>query len=927
MTAQKIFSPLIGLNTATITNLRHLLLAVHLSLFVTPSAFSQPEPVAIAPTITLQPSGQAAEHGGNIRFTVGASGTSLRYQWQKNGTALVDLGNVGGAQSAELKLVGVAQSDAADYAVVVYNTSGAVTSVVAALTVGSATIFNEDFESGDLKNWTAFSELAGLSKARQQRAKSNKLASISMVGMSPEAGGLMSSAMQNITPGGARSAALNDSRGKMYHNLGGELAGRVKATFWIYDNGHQARCFGELRGYTGSGHALYNTPGGMKQLLAIGRYAISFGANNGTGVLAGEKVDSNKYQGKIERGRNTGWFNLSDAADRSVGWHKFEIEREANGTTIHFFVDGQLGRTVTDADHVLLDCVTIGSVGAGAGVGDAWFDDVKVEAWPWRFDWQSKDSTGKGLFDWMKLRETGEDPQVSDITQITTVSESAGATTNSAVGYWTKEGAGVYACDMRGSVTYVVNAPADDAYRIEVEGRERTGKSPTVKLPLRISIDGEYLGRFTLPYNSLTNGVVHCFTPFLKAGPHVVEVQWDNAEKKCALYLQAVRLQTLAGADANQNGVKDWVENRLFMQSGVEFAPRASRVSPVCMEGRGQYLSMMECRAGVLPTETRSVPIRHGAGNRWYADVPLSLDITTIETSFQNGVLKETHEVLWEETNLLEAEDQVIRRGDSLLLTAVPTNTLDGTVNIAVIGITNYTTDAATPIVHQFDHAGTFKVMGAFAGRTEAARVITVKVVAASFENSPVAWVGKRRFWDCTNLPPEAVIDADPRLKIDLVSDTERQSQKPVRPPLGANGRQYSVTTDAAEPRYVLGRLGLNGPVLASAVTEGFRLFSGNDTYLRFVHVYPDKSQLVEEAFILSPVPRNSNLRVQINLIVSGVTFEDGTLTKILTPPDFDPLGICRVRYVRAAGVKTSVCHTTKVYQDGELIGWPGYEP
>jgi len=59
--------------------------------------------------------------------------------------------------------------------------------------------------------------------------------------------------------------------------------------------------------------------------------------------------------------------------------------------------------------------------------------------------------------------------------------------------------------------------------------------------------------------------------------------------------------------------------------------------------------------------------------------------------------------------------------------------------------------------------------------------------------------------------------------------------------------------------------------------------------------------------------------------MVSGVTFDDGTLIKTLTSNDFDSLGVCRIRFIRAAGVKTSTCHITKVYQGGELIGWPNY--
>lgn len=84
----------------------------------------------------------------------------------------------------------------------------------------------------------------------------------------------------------------------MYRNLGVELAGAARATFWIYDDGGtQYRCYGELRGYTGAGHGIYVSPSGMKQLFAIGRYTAGFG-NNQTGNLADEEVNPKKYQGK-----------------------------------------------------------------------------------------------------------------------------------------------------------------------------------------------------------------------------------------------------------------------------------------------------------------------------------------------------------------------------------------------------------------------------------------------------------------------------------------------------------------------------------------------------------------------------------------------------------------------------------------------------
>jgi hypothetical protein len=357
----------------------------------------------------------------------------------------------------------------------------------------------------------------------------------------------------------------------------------------------------------------------------------------------------------------------------------------------------------------------------------------------------------------------------------------------------------------------------------------------------------------------------------------------------------------------------------------MELAPSESTVSPVCIEGRGQYLSMMRCRAGLSPEQMQPVPVEPGAGHRWFANVPLSPNgATRVQIFYQNGSLEENQAISWRETNLLEANDITLRRGDALLLTAKPAEAKDGKVTISVIGATNYVTDTATPIPHRFDRSGTFVVAGEYEGSTKAARAVTVKVVDASFDGPVAAWAGYWRYWDCTNLPPEVVLDVDPRLRIEPVPESVRLAHIPVPPPLGPNGHQFRITMDAAEPRVVLARLGANGPVLASVTVDGFRMFGSQDTYLRWLKGFEDGSDLLEAAYILSPREvLTGGLSVNVSVAVSGVTFEDGTLSKTLTERDFDELGICRVRLIRAPGVITSVCHRTKVIQNGVVIRRP----
>jgi len=219
----------------------------------------------------------------------------------------------------------------------------------------SVPIFSDNFESGNLNLWTT-------------------------TAASP----LDPSTLQNVVPaGGQFSAMMNTSADRMHHNIigdngGAELSGHTLFTCYIYDPGPTApatRIFCEVRGYSG-GTGLPNggtaASGSLAQLFAIGKY--------NTVTLPGEVFSSTKYQGRVTFPTATGgWFNLNGAGspNRSVGWHRFDVERMADGTTINFYVDGILSRTFVGATAEPWDTVILGP-GLGSTVGDAWIDGISV---------------------------------------------------------------------------------------------------------------------------------------------------------------------------------------------------------------------------------------------------------------------------------------------------------------------------------------------------------------------------------------------------------------------------------------------------------------------------------------------------------------------------------------------------------------------
>jgi hypothetical protein len=84
-----------------------------------------------APSITIQPTNQTAVQGGNVTFSVTATGTApLNYQWRFNTTNLLI-----GATNSTLIMTNVQTTNAGNYSVVVTNVIGSATSSNAVLTV------------------------------------------------------------------------------------------------------------------------------------------------------------------------------------------------------------------------------------------------------------------------------------------------------------------------------------------------------------------------------------------------------------------------------------------------------------------------------------------------------------------------------------------------------------------------------------------------------------------------------------------------------------------------------------------------------------------------------------------------------------------------------------------------------------------------
>jgi len=483
------------------------------------------------------------------------------------------------------------------------------------------------------------------------------------------------------------------------------------------------------------------------------------------------------------------------------------------------------------------------------------------------------------------------------------------ATTNR-MGQWQADGTDLVAVDRRGVVEYTFNLAGADLYKLQVIGSQNLAGSPHNDFDLVLTLDGVNLGHHSLTAGYGTNGVMECFTPYIPAGAHTLRIFWDNAANYTALRLKSVHVQSGAGADSNGNGIKDWVDQLVQTQSGMDLTngTMASYVSPICLQGRDPYLPLMQIN--VQGSQNNTPQVRPAPNGRWYADVALPPDQHTpliLDVSYQNGALSQWRQIQWQPINLLTTTNVnwTIRQGDSLWLGAKPAGGLNLPVVITT-GTNQYKTTANNPLPIRFNHAGVITVTGTYQDAIPQSGSITVEVINYQFPPNPDAWALNERYWDLTNLPAVTVLDADQRLIFDKLADLPE-------------GQRMGLVADRNEPRQVLALMGTNGPVLDSARVLGFRFWSSEGTYTKVLQTYPDGSQLVETLLILSPVP--ADLTLDMKVIVGGVIFTDGTTEKILSAGDFDALGRCKVQFIRPASARTSVCHSITLYQNGVVVG------
>jgi len=527
------------------------------------------------------------------------------------------------------------------------------------------------------------------------------------------------------------------------------------------------------------------------------------------------------------------------------------------------------------------------------------------------------DSNENGVADYDEIHYFHYDPQEAEIDFTPVhISSTNGDATVATHGAWTKDGQAIYATDNVGALEYTLTLPEAGLYRLGVGISEQ---SPYVSaedsvFDLRASVNGISQGvrSANAPYGQTT--WVYYYLPYLPSGTHDLRLDWVNTRLGTGLRVNGLKLEQFGGPDSDQNGWTDWIEHRVEQALQTDELPAESLVSPFNLEGNAYVPEAVTAEFYPLssPELTEPLTVVPGLARRYYTNVPLDpQESTRVVIDPENGLNLIEHEVEWARFNLFDHPEFHLRRDDALLLTAFVPGETPVAFDLEIIdpqGLSEtYALSAGEALETLFDQTGTWTVRTELpvAGEPETLLLETdVTVHHAGFSPTPFVVLGHTRTWQPLLTGPEIELEQDGNVSV-------------VEPNPASSPRSFRLSA-LGEGGGVIARLPDEGDILASTQVDVVINHQHEQTSHQVVETFDDGSVMVQAYLRLSHIP--DDLSVTIHVFKSGVTLEDGTVTRHLTAEDFDEFGRYRFFMIRSPGVTGGTCHRISITQDGEVF-------
>ena len=405
-------------------------------------------------------------------------------------------------------------------------------------------------------------------------------------------------------------------------------------------------------------------------------------------------------------------------------------------------------------------------------------------------------------------------------------------------------------------------------------------------------VDGRRIGEVRLPSSSAGVAVETVFNArWLSPGVHELAFELQNFSNSAEFAFGDIAVCELGGPDADGNGVADWIDNRRHNTRSARGGIVHSKVSPFCLRG-------VSVEEPVLAGSSRSFGANPLPNCGWWADIPIEVESATdVHIVFERGFKEEDVSIVWEEFNVLDEPDTVLRKGDSLLLSL---GGADGAISVngAIVA------DGASPISQfRFDSAGDYLIAGVSGDLTN---TLKVRVVECSLSGSHPIWRGKRnainfgaRGWESMSVSWDGGAD----LAATAVSGPQCVCSLSV--PLFAHPSSFACEIDNPD-----------ASVAGSVALQPFWIFYTIEGKYFEESKQEDGTRIVANRISAFDLPRSVEFRMTSS---SGICFEDGSGRLLFAADDLDETGDLNYRFFVPAGVNHP-CQFLHGYFNGKAL-------
>lgn len=475
----------------------------------------------------------------------------------------------------------------------------------------------------------------------------------------------------------------------------------------------------------------------------------------------------------------------------------------------------------------------------------------------------------------------------------------------------------ILAHERRGWTEYqfVVNPGEEGVYEVRITGGAEGGSVRSVEnLPLSFHLNGEMLSRQTMRCLLGQNSTLKQMTPWLGAGIHKFRVQNHNTRADCKLRLNSIVVHRLGGADADSNGVPDWVEQRLAAENTMIRIPVESRTSPACLEGL--TTSFESLRMTKTDTDNNGQPftqpleVSESVNQGFYSDIHLDSEAdTSVSISFQNGAKVINHSITWTPTNILAESAIALRKGDSVKLTAHEigasaagtfTLTHNGQNIAAPDGTLNHQADQ--PFVIAFDTPGQHVLTATWTSTDGIPQTGTLNVTTETADFGPEFAVQtyNRRTWTISG-----VNGMDIETNDDIAWNETTVT--------GSSSRSFLVGMYESGTSYIVARLPSTGEIIARGTLNAFTIAKvGETSDSQLVLIRPDGSRVYRFTVVAENLPANAEVRLRTHF--QGAIFSNGSRDLVLRSSDFSSNGTADILIEWGDATPHRICHTMRTY-------------